>query len=305
MDLEGTASGRTGCGRRPDVRESGIFCRMIRWRQRDAGSDAPASVSGHGSPERDQGLASLDKLKSDFVAIASHELRTPLAIIKGYVDAFEQGELGDLDEFQLSRLGIMNRRVDEMTRIIDDLLDLTRIGRGDLIGAKRETPLRQLLSYAVEELREDADSSGLRLTCSVEPGLPAVYMDVARIYQVLRGLIDNALKFASPGGTVELSARLLPGGRDVEVQVADSGPGIPEEELDRVFTMFYQVDSTTTRTASGMGLGLVLARGIVEGHRGRIWIESGAGAGSAVKFTLPLQERPEGQSRIRLRISRR
>ncbi|MGQ9704362.1 MAG: PAS domain-containing protein [Actinomycetota bacterium] len=235
-------------------------------------------------------LSVLDKMKSDFIAIASHELRTPLSIIKGYADAFQYGELGELTPFQMDKIRIINSRADQMTKIINDLLDLSRLEEGRLVGRRWPAPVEELVLNAVSEYGNQAAERGLELRHSVEEGLPPVSVDVWRVHQVLENLIGNAIKFTPPGGTIDVAARRSPEEGMVEFEVRDTGPGIPLHEQKRLFTKFYQVETDSARSAGGLGLGLVIAKGIVESHGGRIWVESEPGKGSSFKFTLPVHE---------------
>ncbi len=233
-------------------------------------------------------LSVLDKMKSDFIAIASHELRTPLSIIKGYADAFQYNELGELTNFQMDKIKIVNARADQMAKIINDLLDVTRLEEGRLVGQRWPAPVEGLIINAVSEYKGRAGKSGQELYYSIEENLPPVSVDVWRVHQVMENLIGNALKFTPEGGIIEVTARAAPDPEMVEISVRDNGPGIPEREQKKLFTMFYQVETDSTRSAGGLGLGLVISKGIVEGHGGRIWVESDAGEGSSFKFTLPI-----------------
>ncbi len=235
-------------------------------------------------------LSVLDKMKSDFIAIASHELRTPLSIIKGYADAFQYGELGELTPLQLEKIKIVNARADQMTKIINDLLDITRLEEGRLVGQRWPAPVEGLVVNAVSEYKTRAAEKGLELSHHVEEGLPPVSVDVWRVHQVLENLISNAIKFTPAGGSVTVLARRPAEPGVVEFEVRDTGPGIPLHEQKRLFTMFYQVETDSTRSAGGLGLGLVISKGIVESHGGRIWVESEPGKGSSFKFTLPVHE---------------
>lgn len=233
-------------------------------------------------------LSVLDKMKSDFIAIASHELRTPLSIIKGYAEAFLFGELGDLKEGQLKKLGIINARADQMTRIINDLLDITRLEEGRLVGERWLAPVEEIISSVVMEFEQEAARKRIRLSTRVEKDLPSLKVDVWRIHQVIENLLSNAIKFTSEGGEAGVRAALSPSGHTVEVEVFDTGPGIPRKEQEKLFTKFYQLDTNPTRSAGGLGLGLVICKGIVEAHGGGIRVESELGRGSSFKFTLPL-----------------
>jgi len=235
-------------------------------------------------------LSVLDKMKSDFIAIASHELRTPLSIIKGYSDAFMYGELGELSSFQLDKVKIMNARADQMTKIINDLLDVTRLEEGRLVGERWPAPVDGLIVNAVSEYKSRAAKCGQELHYTVEEDLPPVSVDVWRVHQVMENLIGNAIKFTPEGGRIEVLARNASEPGMVEIEVKDTGPGIPASEQRKLFTMFYQIETDSTRSAGGLGLGLVISKGIVEGHGGHIWVESETGLGSSFKFTLPVSK---------------
>jgi PAS domain S-box-containing protein len=235
-------------------------------------------------------LSVLDKMKSDFIAIASHELRTPLSIIKGYSDAFMYGELGELSSFQLDKVKIMNARADQMTKIINDLLDVTRLEEGRLVGERWPAPVDGLIINAVSEYKSRAAKCGQELRYAIEDNLPPVSVDVWRVHQVMENLIGNAIKFTPEGGQIEVAARNASEPGMVEIEIKDTGPGIPASEQRKLFTMFYQIETDSARSAGGLGLGLVISKGIVEGHGGHIWVESEAGLGSSFKFTLPISK---------------
>ena len=235
-------------------------------------------------------LSVLDKMKSDFIAIASHELRTPLSIIKGYADAFQYNELGELTPFQMDKIRIINARADQMTKIINDLLDITRLEEGRLVGQRWPAPVERVIANAVGEYKNQAEQQGQTLYYSIEEGLPPVSVDVWRVHQVMENLITNALKFTPAGGSIGVFARSATDPDMVEIEVKDDGPGISEPEQKRLFSMFYQVETDSARSAGGLGLGLVISKGIVEGHGGRIWVESEPGKGSSFKFTLPIHK---------------
>jgi PAS domain S-box-containing protein len=252
--------------------------------------EALVERSHHDLEKAYEELSVLDKMKSDFIAVASHELRTPLSIIKGYSDAFQFGELGDLSPFQLDKIKIMNARADQMTKIINDLLDITRLEEGRLVGEKWPAPVEGLISNAVSEYKGRAARCGQELSYQVEENLPPVSVDVWRVQQVMENLISNAIKFTPEKGSIAVTARRAAEPDMVEIEVTDTGPGIPQKEQERLFTMFYQVETDSSRSAGGLGLGLVISKGIVESHGGRIWVESEVGRGSSFKFTLPVSK---------------
>jgi two-component system phosphate regulon sensor histidine kinase PhoR len=167
-----------------------------------------------------------------------------------------------------------------------ELLELTRIESGQVPLEPAAVDPARLLESAAERMRAQAERAGLRLTVEAAGGLPQVRADAARLEQVLVNLIHNAVKFTRPGGEVVLSAG--PDGECVRFSVRDTGTGIPEEELGRIFERFYKADRA--RSGGGTGLGLSIARHIVEAHGGRIWAESMEGHGSTLHFTIPINQ---------------
>jgi signal transduction histidine kinase len=190
----------------------------------------------------------------------------------------------------MDKVKIMNARADQMTKIINDLLDVTRLEEGRLVGEKWPAPVEGLIKNAVSEYKGRAAQCGQELRYSVEENLPPVSIDVWRVHQVMENLIGNAIKFTPEGGSIDVAARNAVEPDMVEIEVRDTGPGIPVREQEKLFTMFYQIETDSSRSAGGLGLGLVISKGIVESHGGRIWIESEAGSGSSFKFTLPVSK---------------
>jgi signal transduction histidine kinase len=158
---------------------------------------------------------------------------------------------------------------------------------GRLVGERWPAPVEGLIINAVSEYKNRAASCGQELIYTIEEDLPPVSVDVWRVHQVMENLINNAIKFTPDGGAIEVAARASDEPGMVEIEVRDTGPGIPKKEQGRLFTMFYQIETDSTRSAGGLGLGLVISKGIVEGHGGHIWVESETGQGSSFKFTLP------------------
>lgn len=233
-------------------------------------------------------LKELDKMKSDFVSNVSHELRTPLTAIKGSVDNMLDGLTGDLNEKQSRYLVRIKSNTDRLARLINDLLDLSKIEAG----IKLKSTNLGLVTIA----REVAESLGpvaaekfisFEIKCA-ENDL-TVWADPDRISEVLTNLLGNAIKFTPTNGTVTLSLQRN-GTQWVKVSVADTGPGIPSEEANRIFDKFYQVTQAEKQKAVGTGLGLSITKALVEMHGGKIWLESGGGRGSIFSFTLPAQQ---------------
>src|SRR5437867_4632008 len=236
--------------------------------------------------EANRRLQELDKLKSDFVSTVSHELRTPMTSIKGYVDNILDGLTGALTERQSYYLNRVKYNVERLTRMINDLLDLSRIEAGKVELHLSAVCMRDLVNDVVEGFQRAAQEKGLTLRSHQPDELPAIRGDRDKLHQVLTNLIQNAIKFTPKGGEIRVEANAHDGGF-VLVTVSDTGCGIPPHELDRVFDRFYRVESVSAEEC-GSGLGLPIAKSLVELHGGRIWAESTPGQGSRFYFTVPI-----------------
>jgi two-component system OmpR family sensor kinase len=230
----------------------------------------------------------------DFVANVSHELKTPLTSIRGFADAIVDGAAQGQAEQQRAA-GVIRDEALRMTRMVEQLLDLSRIESGQVAMAHNPVQVDELLRGCVERLSLAAQEKGVLLACDCAP-VPPLLGDGDRLAQVLTNLLDNALQHTPAGGKVTASAQVIAetstvgAPRFVEVAVTDTGEGIPAAELERVFERFYQVDKSRARTRGGAGLGLAIARSIVEAHGGRIWAESVVGLGTRFVVRLPLGE---------------
>jgi two-component system phosphate regulon sensor histidine kinase PhoR len=225
----------------------------------------------------------LETVRRDFVANISHELRTPLAGLKALVDTLRGGALKDPPAAKRF-LKRMDAEVDALTQMVEELLELSRIESGQAPLRLVPTPVAELLGPPTERLRPQAESAGLSLTVLLPPSQPTVLADVERARKVVTNLVHNAVKFTPPGGSIVVSASRASG--EVIVSVKDSGVGIPAEDLPRIFERFYKADRA--RSGGGTGLGLAIARHIVQGHGGRIWVESIEGKGSTFSFSLTI-----------------
>lgn len=225
----------------------------------------------------------LEKVRRDFISNVSHELRTPLASLKALTETLRDGALNDplaAPRF-LERIEI---EVDALTQMAQELLDLARIESGQVsLDLTKVDPI-SLLDSVADRMGAQAERAGLTLTVEKPTDLPDIRANAPRLEQVLVNLIHNSIKFTAPGGGVVLSASAE---TDlVHFAVKDSGVGIPEDELERIFERFYKADRA--RSSGGTGLGLSIARHIVEAHRGSIWVESLEGRGSTFYFTIPV-----------------
>ncbi|MGC1378538.1 MAG: GAF domain-containing protein [Anaerolineales bacterium] len=235
-------------------------------------------------------LQALDKKKTEFLSTVSHELRTPLATVQGSIQNLLSGMYGSLNEEQHCKLNMALARARGETRLIENLLDLARIQEGKVTLDARGESLSKIIQDVVEVFRYDAMQKHITLKEDCLAGEPLkAKVDSGKIKQVLNNLIINALKFTPQGGVIAVSARKS--GDCAEIQVMDTGIGIPQKEFGKIFERFYQVNSSLTRSVGGTGIGLNIAKEYVEMHGGRMWVESEVGKGSNFIFTLPLRKR--------------
>jgi len=229
----------------------------------------------------------LDRMKSNFLSVVSHELKTPLHSIKGFVDIILMGKTGPVNETQADFLGTVRDQTTSLQNLINDLLEFSRLDSGQVKLRLSDVSLEKVADSVIDKLSPMADQEGVEIELQIEGPLANIQADQMRIEQVLTNLVHNAIKFTPQGGKVTVRAHNLEG--EVEVDVADTGIGIPGEALERVFDRFYQVDSSSTRHYRGTGLGLTISKHIVEYHRGRIWVESTEGEGSTFRVVLPIR----------------
>lgn len=240
-------------------------------------------------------LRELEQAKSDFVSTVSHELRTPLTSIKAYTATLRRKDVDFDEETRQEFLRVVEEETDRLTRLISDLLDMSKIESGRMELNKREFDLAELVRIVCEKLRSQADKH--RISIHLESRSLPVYADADKIEQVLVNLIDNAIKYSPQGGDVEVTLKVHR--REAELVVTDHGVGIPEEHLPHIFEKFHRVDNRATREIYGTGLGLFVSKSIVEAHDGAIWAESVLGEGSTFHFTLPLSYRVSTADRRR------
>ena len=224
--------------------------------------------------------------KSDFLANMSHELRTPLNAIIGFSQVMREGMVGDVNKKQAEYLDDILSSGNHLLSLINDVLDLSKVEAGQVELQVAPFSLQDALERGVSMVREQATTEGVQVTLHKNGGLDVVSGDERRIRQVIFNLLSNAVKFTPEGGEVDVSAARING--EMRVSVADSGPGIAEADLDRIFAEFQQTEAGA-RQREGTGLGLALSKRFVEMHGGRIWCESEIGKGSTFEFTLPLR----------------
>jgi signal transduction histidine kinase len=234
-------------------------------------------------------LAELDKLKAEFVSVASHELKTPINVILGYTQLLQEDLYGPLTEKQRNVADVLEKQARNLSRLVNQLLDITRFEAGGGKLDVRPTELRGFLHNLEEAFQVLADQRGIRFQVSTaEDGLPqTVYWDSDRINEVLGNLISNAFKFTERGGEVDLT--VAPIDQSIQMEVHDTGAGIPPEQVPRIFEKFFQATNQPEHRPGGSGLGLAIARQIVEAHGGTISVESTPGVGTTFTIVMPQQ----------------
>jgi len=261
---------------------------MIKFPLRDE-EGQPVAVCGIANDitarkDAEAALKQADRRKDEFLAILAHELRNPLAPIRLALEMLRTCD-GDA-ELSSRAMDVMTRQLGHLVRLIDDLLDVSRITRGKLELRRSRVPLVDIVRTAVETSRPQIEAAGHELVVDVTDPAIELYADLTRLAQVIANLLNNAAKYTPRGGTIHLVARHQAG--RVTIEVSDNGRGIVAEDLPRVFEMFAQVDPLTTRGHGGLGIGLALARALVEMHGGQIDATSGGlGKGSTFRVELP------------------
>jgi PAS domain S-box-containing protein len=230
------------------------------------------------------------KLKSDFLMTMSHELKTPLISIMGFSSLLKNNKAGELNEKQKHYIDTINTSGEHLLGIINNILDMVRVESGEKITLSLELiQVTELIDEILILVNEKASKKKIAIKKEIEAGLDLIKVDKTRFNQILTNLIDNAIKFSKPdGGTVTVTAKK--DGDLAQFSVSDTGIGIKEEDMGKLFDMFHQIDSGLSRKSGGTGIGLAVTKQLVEQHGGKIWVVSKYGEGSTFTFTLPIKE---------------
>ena len=237
--------------------------------------------------EQAKELREADIKKSEFSAMITHELKTPLVSIIGYGSMMLNGKLGTLNEMQKQKFEIIYRNAQRLVDLIQDILDVQKLELGKIHLNLRRVSAKDLIEQSMSSIKPYAESKRVGLSSSMKDDI-MFECDSGRIIQVLNNLVNNGIKFSRPNSKVVVGAESVD--HTVVFSVNDMGIGIPVDKQSKLFTKFYQADTSLTWKAGGTGLGLVISKGIVEAHRGKIWFESAAGKGSKFSFSLPVGE---------------
>ncbi|MDD5772357.1 MAG: ATP-binding protein [bacterium] len=230
-------------------------------------------------------LRRLEDLRQDFVANVSHELRTPIASIKGYTETLLDGAIEDKNNAK-DFLRIIHEDSDRLAKLIDDLLDLSRIESGRMKMVFAPVEPGSLIKRSTAIIENQAKARSISIEINIPGNIPKILADETRLSQVLINLLDNAVKYTPEGGSVIITGFVNK--NFLQINITDTGIGIPEEDLPRLFERFYRVDKARSREMGGTGLGLSIVKHIVQAHGGEVFVRSDLGQGSTFSFTIPL-----------------
>lgn len=269
--------------------------RELRWQAR---SGKPCEVTASLSTQREEGatravifahdvtlLNAANRMRANFISMVSHELRTPLHSINGFLDIVLDGQVGPLNPRQEEFLNYARTSARQLTTLVEDILFISKADSGQFTLREGAVTIPTLVAQAIHTLQSAAVKAEVSLAVEVESDLPVLHADELRLQQVLSNLLNNAIKF-SPAGT-RVTVRAGIDDDEVHFSVSDQGKGISLEDQARIFERFYQSESAARASAGGYGLGLSIAKLIVEQHNGRIWVESQPDCGSTFHFTIP------------------
>ncbi|MBI2338678.1 PAS domain S-box protein [Candidatus Daviesbacteria bacterium] len=228
----------------------------------------------------------LEQMKLDFVSMASHELKTPLTSIVGYLSVFLNEDRNKLPKENMDLLDKAFTAAQQLQTLIQNLLNVNKIEREQLSVSPEPVNYSAILSKTIEDLKGQAAQKNIILTLSVNDALPKVLADPIRIGEVITNLVYNAINYTDPGGKIDVSVKVLPD--QVETTVSDTGIGIPAEAIPHLFSKFFRVSNQLQKANKGTGLGLYIAKSIIEKLQGKIWVKSAVGKGSQFSFTLPI-----------------
>lgn len=230
----------------------------------------------------------VEKLKTEFVSLAAHQLRTPLSIIKWYLSMLKKGDFGKLTKKQVDAVGKTFINNERMVSLVNDLLDVARIEEGRYLYKVAAADIGEIVTLAINNYKSEIEHKKIKVSFKNPDDLPHLTLDTEKIKLAIQNFIDNAIKYSPEGGKIEITLRS--DGRNVEFKIQDFGMGIPKDQKDRIFTKFFRGDNAVKINTVGTGLGLFLAKNIIEAHGGRTWLESEENVGTSFYFSLPIKK---------------
>ncbi|MBF0571726.1 MAG: GAF domain-containing sensor histidine kinase [Candidatus Omnitrophica bacterium] len=238
-----------------------------------------------------QKVNDISKKKTEFISAVSHELRTPLTSIKGYAAILMAGKIGEIPVAVKERLAKINSHSDNLVSLINNLLDIARIESGRQEMKFVLSKIKNIVDNVSDLLTPQMTTKGVNLHLLLPEQIGEVYADASHIERVLINLLSNAIKFTPPQGTITIAVAPIPDDGYAVFNVSDTGIGIPAPEIQKLFSEFYRVDNEINQNVKGTGLGLVLAKNIVQAHHGKMWVQSKVGMGTSFYFTLPCSQK--------------
>jgi hypothetical protein len=230
-----------------------------------------------------------DKMKTDFMNVVAHELRTPLTPMRGYIEMLSKEQFGSINTDQKKVLNMIITSVDKATKIISDILSLSRLEERKVEFTLRKVNLNNIIVDIVSECRRDLDYMQHKLTLNVPRNLEPMIGDKILLKSVILNLLMNAINYTPQHGSISIRAYKEAG--NIHIEVSDNGIGIPAEQQDKIFDKFYQISNRDKKVVKGVGIGLYLTKSIVDMHDGKIWVESRVGKGSTFHVLLPVKQK--------------
>lgn len=232
----------------------------------------------------------VQKMKTEFVTVAAHQLRTPTSAVKWSLEMLLDGDLGKLNEGQKKIIEKAHKTNDKAIRLVNDLLNVAEIEEGRYLSKLVLTDISDLIQFVVEEYKEQIKEKKIKFAFTKpEEQLPKIMLDVEKTKIAIRNILDNSVRYTLPMGKISIFIKKEE--KNIEVQIQDSGLGIPLNEQDKIFTKFFRGFNIMRIDTEGTGLGLYIAKNIIDAHGGKIWFESEEGQGTTFYFTLPIKER--------------
>lgn len=239
-------------------------------------------------------LRGLDVAKDEFVSMASHQLRTPLTSVKGYISMVLEGDAGKISSMQRKLLREAFTSSERMVHLINDFLNVSRVQTGKFVVEKRPVDVAKLVKQEVRSLETAAEAHDLHLKAEVPPKPVVLNIDEGKIRQVIMNFIDNAIYYSRPDTDITVQLRVFP--KEVRLEVTDHGIGVPAHQQSQLFTKFFRADNARTQRPDGTGVGLYLAKLVIDGHGGRLIFASKEGTGSTFGFKLPLEHYQDAEN---------
>jgi len=237
--------------------------------------------------EKTKELEEMDKRKTEFVSIVAHDLRSPLTSMMGFADTLNNENLNLSEQDKKRYINIIRTETRRLSKLISNFLDISLIEENKIVMDAEKTDLEELINDVLNSMSENI-IKGIRISLEVGEDIPQIYMDRDRIIQVLQNLIINALKYSPEMSEIKIIAKRFPD--EVRISVIDQGPGIPDRQKEKIFNKFSKLSEQKAKKESGIGLGLFIAKSIVNLHGGKIWVEDAENKGSNFSFTLPIKE---------------